>query len=204
VRLDTPVGTVGATLHADGSVTIRNVPAYVHALDVTVTVPSIGSVTGAVAWGGNWFFIAHVDTVLELSNVDALTRATMEILAELAARGITGANGEPIDHVELTGPPSRPDADARNFVLCPGAAYDRSPCRTGTSAGMGVLHARGRLAIGAPWRQESIVGGLFTGRLEQDGGRLIPYVRGSAYITAEAKLHFDPADPFIAGFTAAR
>jgi proline racemase len=205
VRLDTPVGTVGARLHDDGSVTIRNVPAFVHALDVTVDVPSLGRVTGDIAWGGNWFFIAHVDNVsLELEHVDALTRATQEILAALHARGITGANGQPIDHVELTGPPGRGDADARNFVLCPGAAYDRSPCGTGTSAGMAVLHARGRLAIGAPWRQESIVGGLFTGWLERDGDRLIPYVRGSAYITGEAMLRFDAADPFVAGFTAAR
>lgn len=205
VKLDTPVGTVGATLHGDGSVTIRNVPAYVHAMDVTVDVPSLGRVTGDVAWGGNWFFIAHVDDVaLELSNVTELTRATVEILTALHARGITGADGEPIDHVELTGASPRADADARNFVLCPGAAYDRSPCGTGTSAGMAVLHARGRLAVGETWRQESIVGGLFTGWLEQEGDQLIPYVRGRAYITGEAMLRFDAADPFVAGFTAAR
>ena len=206
VQLDTPVGTVSATLHADGSVTIRNVPASVHRLDVSVDVPSLGRVRGAVAWGGNWFFIAHVDddVVLELAHVDALTRASLEILAALRASGITGAAGEAIDHVELTGSPSRPDADARNFVLCPGAAYDRSPCGTGTSAGMAVLHARGKLDIGARWRQESIVGGLFTGWLEHAGGELIPHVRGHAYVTGETTLRFDPADPFVAGFTAAR
>ena len=205
-HLDTPVGTVRATLHDDGSVTIRNVPASVHRLDVAVDVPSLGRVTGAVAWGGNWFFIAHVsdDLPLELAHVDALTRATQEILAALRESGITGAGGAVIDHVELTGSPSRPDADARNFVLCPGAAYDRSPCGTGTSAGMAVLHARGKLDIGARWRQESIVGGLFTGWLEREGEALVPYVRGLAFITGESTLRFDPADPFVAGFTAAR
>ena len=205
-HLDTPVGTVSATLHDDGSVTIRNVPASVHRLDVAVDVPSLGRVTGAVAWGGNWFFIAHVsdDLPLELAHVDALTRATQEILAALRESGITGAGGAVIDHVELTGSPSRPDADARNFVLCPGAAYDRSPCGTGTSAGMAVLHARGKLDIGARWRQESIVGGLFTGWLEREGEALGPYVRGLAFITGESTLRFDPADPFVAGFTAAR
>jgi proline racemase len=205
VRLDTPVGTVGATLHEDGSVTIRNVPASVHRLDVAVDVPSLGRVDGAVAWGGNWFFIAHVDTLpLELGNVEALMRATQDILHALRVSGVTGADGAEIDHVELTGPPQRADADARNFVLCPGAAYDRSPCGTGTSAGMAVLHARGLLDIGAHWRQESIVGGLFTGWLERRNGDLIPYVRGRAYITSVATLRFHPSDPFVAGFTAAR
>jgi proline racemase len=205
VRLDTPVGTVGATLHEDGSVTIRNVPASVYRLDVAVDVPSLGRIDGAVAWGGNWFFIAHVDTIpLELGNVEALMGATQDIQRALRASGVTGADGAEIDHVELTGPPQRADADARNFVLCPGAAYDRSPCGTGTSAGMAVLHARGLLDIGAQWRQESIVGGLFTGWLERRNGDLIPYVRGRAYITSVATLRFHPSDPFVAGFTAAR
>ncbi|KAA0255999.1 MAG: hydroxyproline-2-epimerase [Acidobacteria bacterium] len=204
VRIDTPAGTVGAELHADGSVTIENVPASCHALDVTVEVPGLGRVTGDVAWGGNWFFLTRLPAPeLLLSNVAGLTDATTRILRALSDAGIAGADG-PIDHVELFGPPRRPDADSRNFVLCPGLAYDRSPCGTGTSAKMAVLHARGQLAPGQRWRQESITGSLFTGWLEERQGRLVPRVNGRAYVTGVTTLLFHPDDPFREGFTAVR
>ena len=138
-----------------------------------------------------------------LARADELTRLTRAIMDALHAQGITGALGAAIDHVELSAPPGRPDADSRNFVLCPGGAYDRSPCGTGTSARMAALHARGSLPIGTPWRQESVTGSLFTGWLEQQDGKLIPCIRGTAHITGESTLLFDPADPFRAGFTAA-
>jgi proline racemase len=203
ITIDSPVGTVGARLHDDGSVTIRNVPAYCHARDVSVDVPGIGRVTGDVAWGGNWFFITHLDQpALELSNLDELTRLTRLMLVLLRERGITGADGAEIDHIELTAPATTGNADARNFVMCPGGAYDRSPCGTGTSAKLAVLHAQGRLAPGAPFRQESITGGVFTGWLEPHEGRLVPFVRGGAYVTGESRLRFDVGDPFRAGFTA--
>ena len=204
VSLDTPVGPVTATLEADGAVTIRNVPSFCHAMDVAVDVPGIGSVVGDVAYGGNWFFITHLDAVpVTLSRADELTRLTRAIMDALQAQGITGAGGAVIDHVELSAPPGRTDADSRNFVLCPGGAYDRSPCGTGTSARMAALHARGALPIGTQWRQESITGSLFTGWLEQQDGKLIPCIRGTAHITGESTLLFDPADPFRAGFTVA-
>ncbi len=203
VSLDTPVGPVSAVLEGDGAVTIRNVPSYCHAIDVAVDVPGIGKVVGDVAYGGNWFFITHLDAVpVTLRRADELTRLTRAIMDALHAQGITGAGGAAIDHVELSAPPGRPDADSRNFVLCPGGAYDRSPCGTGTSARMAALHARGTLAVGAKWRQESITGSLFTGWLEQQDGKLIPCIRGTAHITGESMLFFDPADPFRAGFTA--
>lgn len=203
VSLDTPVGPVSAVLEGDGAVTIRNVPSYCHAIDVAVDVPGIGKVVGDVAYGGNWFFITHLDAVpVTLRRADELTRLTRAIMDALQAQGITGAGGAAIDHVELSAPPGRPDADSRNFVLCPGGAYDRSPCGTGTSARMAALHARGTLAVGAKWRQESITGSLFTGWLEQQDGKLIPCIRGTAHITGESMLFFDPADPFRAGFTA--
>jgi proline racemase len=203
VRIDTPVGTVAAELHEDGQVTLRNVPARSFAVDVPVEVPGIGRVVGDVAWGGNWFFITHLaDSPLELGNLSALLAATRRIASALRDQGITGADGAEIDHVELSGPPSRPDADGRNFVLCPGGEYDRSPCGTGTSAKMAALQARGELALGQEWRQESITGSLFTGWLTEEGGELVPHIRGSAYVTATATLHFDPADPFRAGFSA--
>ena len=202
VVLDTPVGSVAADLGTDGSVTIRNVPSYCHARDVAVEVPGLGRVVGDVAYGGNWFFLVHWDrTPLGLPEVDELLRSTRAIMTALRAQGVTGQAGAEIDHVELSAPAVRPDADARNFVLCPGGAYDRSPCGTGTSAVMAARHARGLLALGAHWRQESVTGSLFTGWLEELGGQLIPHVRGTAFITGETSLRFDPSDPFRAGFT---
>jgi 4-hydroxyproline epimerase len=197
-RFDTPVGTVQAELAADGSVTIQNIPAHCHALDVRVAVPGVGSVTGDVAYGGNWFFITHSVAPLEISSVTELTRITQAI--QDAIRVESSAGGVPIDHIELSGPPMRKDADSRNFVLCSGGDYDRSPCGTGTSAVMATLHARGKLAIGQEWRQESITGSRFTGWLTtDDDGALIPHIRGTAFVTGETTLLFDPADPFRFG-----
>lgn len=200
VELDTPVGPVAADLTADGTVTIRNVPARLVRRDVTVDVPGLGAVTGDVAWGGNWFFLAHLPgQPLEFARRHALLRVTTQIRDALVAEGITGDDGGMIDHIELFGPPQRDDADARNFVLCPGAAYDRSPCGTGTSAKLAVLHARGELAIGERWRQESITGSLFTGWLEAEGEDLIPRISGRAWITSRATLHFEHDDPLRHG-----
>jgi 4-hydroxyproline epimerase len=205
VRVDTPVGTVGAELETEGAVTIENVPAYCHRRDVELEVPGLGVVTGDVAWGGNWFFLTELAApALDLANVAALTEATARLVGALRARGITGQDGAEIDHVELFGPPRRPDADSRNFVLCPGLAYDRSPCGTGTSAKMAVLAARGRLRPGQRWRQESITGSLFEGWLEERGAALVPRVRGRAFVTGRSTLLFDPLDPFREGFTAVR
>lgn len=198
---DTPVGRVQTELADNGTVTIQNVPSRCHAMDVSVDVPGIGRVVGDVAYGGNWFFITHHDVgELTLENTPALTRATQDIQDALDRSGMSKQGGAEIDHIELTGPPRRLDADARNFVLCSGGEYDRSPCGTGTSAKMAALHARGELAIGQDWRQESITGSLFTGWLTQGrNGELIPHIRGSAYVTAESVLRFDPADPFRLG-----
>ncbi|HEX6558384.1 MAG TPA: proline racemase family protein [Longimicrobiales bacterium] len=204
VLIDTPVGTVGAELHDDDSVTIRNVPAYCHAHRVEVAVPEVGVVVGDIAWGGNWFFISQLDEpAIELRNLDDLSLLARRIHAALGAQNITGAGGAEIDHIELTQPANNGIADTRNFVLCPGGAYDRSPCGTGTSAKLAVLHSERRLAPGQVWRQESITGGVFTAWFGVQDGRLIPYVRGRAYITGEVVLQFDARDPFRAGFTAA-
>jgi len=199
-RLDTPVGTVGAELHKDGSVTIRNVPAFLHARDVAVEVPELGRVVGDVAWGGNWFFLTQLEGLrLEMNNLQALESATRRIKAALAAQGITGAGDAEIDHVELFGPPSDTRNDSRNFVLCPGGAYDRSPCGTGTSARLAALHARGALAEGRVWRQESVTGGLFSGWLAREGDSLVPHIRGRAFVTGRATLYFDLHDPLREG-----
>ena len=202
VQLDTPVGTVSAVLHPDGTVTISNVESYVYLLDITFDVPGVGPVTGDVAWGGNWFFITHLpDLDLSLQNLPRLTDVTQRIMRALADGGITGADRAPIDHVELY---EHVDGGARNFVLCPGGAYDRSPCGTGTSAKLAVLHERGELAPGVEWRQESVTGGVFTATYEVEGDGVIPHISGRAFITAESTLYFDARDPFIAGFSASR
>lgn len=204
-RVDTPVGPVSAELSANGSVTIENVAARCHALDVRVQVPGVGEVVGDVAYGGNWFFITHHDSVpVRLGRVRDLTRLTQAVQDALRAGGLAAMDGgAEIDHIEVSAPPTREDADGRNFVLCSGGEYDRSPCGTGTSAKMAVLHARGELALGQEWRQESITGSLFTGWLTRganDG--LVPHIRGTAFVTADSTLRFDAADPFRLGLPA--
>ena len=200
VTIDTPVGTVGAELAGDGSVTIRNVPARCHARDVAVDVPGLGRMLGDVAWGGNWFFLTQLPgEAITLANAERLGRLTTAIKQALAAAHITGEDGAEIDHVEVFGPPQRTDADSRNYVLCPGGAYDRSPCGTGTSAKLATLHARGQLQPGQLWRQEGVTGGLFTGWLTHEGGQLIPHIRGRAFVTGRSTLLFDPQDFFRQG-----
>ena len=206
VCVDTPVGLVRAELARDGSVSLENVPAFVHRDDVALDVPGVGAVRGDVAWGGNWFFLTELDGAeLTLSRVRELTQATMAIRDALAHAGVTGEHGAPVDHIELFGPPARDDADSRNFVLCPGLAYDRSPCGTGTSAKMATLHARGELRAGERWRQESITGSLFTGWVEERAGTrgVIPHIEGRAFVTGRATLLFDPRDPFRLGIAVA-
>lgn len=201
-QFDTPAGTVSAQLDDSGEITIENVPARCHALDVEIAVPGIGAVLGDVAYGGNWFFLAHSHRApLELAAAAELTREALAIEGALAAQGIGGTDGEPIDHIEFSGSPTRSDADARNFVLCSSGDYDRSPCGTGTSATMAVLHARGRLPIGEVWRQESITGGVFSGWLDAGpDGELLPRIRARAFVTTEATLLFADDDPFRSGF----
>ena len=202
LRLDTPVGPVPCELHADGSVTVQNVPAYTEALDVAVEVPGIGTVSGDIAWGGNWFFMAHLDRYeIAISNLEELLSVTQAIRGALDAAGLMPTDERNLIHVELYGPPTRPDADSKNFVLCPGHEYDRSPCGTGTSGKMAVLHDRGELAIGEMWRQESITGSLFTCWLSREDDQLIPHIRGEAHVTATSTLLFDSDDELRGGFS---
>lgn len=201
VEIDTPVGPVGAVLDPDGAVTIRNVPAHAHQLDVSVDVPDLGRVTGDIAWGGNWFFLTSLPgEPLTYARRRELVAVTTRIRETLHAAGITGADGGEIDHIEVIGP-GTDGADARNFVLCPGTAWDRSPCGTGTSAKMAALYERGALAEGQRWVQESVIGSRFTGWLSIDAGRCIPHVQGHAHVTGRATLLLDPADPFRHGWS---
>ncbi|MBI2688262.1 MAG: proline racemase family protein [Acidobacteria bacterium] len=185
--LVTPVGQITATLHEDGSVGITNVPSYRQAKAVTVEVDGLGPVTGDIAWGGNWFFLVdNHGQRIELDNVERLTDVAWRI------RQALNATGSPVDHIELF------DGN-RNFVLCPGKAYDRSPCGTGTSAKLACLAADGKLAPGEIWRQESIVGSVFEGTYVTEGAYIRPSITGRAWISAHGKLILDPADPFVHG-----
>lgn len=198
-RIETPVGMVTATLHEDGRVSAQNVPSYRYLKDVKLQVDDYGEVSGDVAWGGNWFFLVndHKEQ-LHPSNVDRLTDVCWRIRRALERDGVAGADG-PIDHIELFGPSSNTQADSKNFVLCPGGAYDRSPCGTGTSAKVACLVQDGKIQPGEVWRQESIVGSVFEGVGTIDGDRVIPTITGTAFITAEATLLLQDGDPYQTG-----
>ena len=208
-RIETPVGIISTELHADGGVTVHNVPAYRFRRKVALTVPTYGDVVGDVAWGGNWFFlIGEHQQEIDLKNTEALTAFCWQVREQLAADNITGAAGEVIDHIELFAAPIDPNNHSRNFVLCPGKAYDRSPCGTGTSAKLACLANDGQLEQGDVWRQESILGSVFEGNFIWEevtpaGGNersILPSIKGYAYVNGEATLLIDPDDPMRWGF----
>jgi 4-hydroxyproline epimerase len=204
-RFETPVGAVSVDLVGRNEVEIENVPSYRYRKDVAVDVDGLGTVVGDIAWGGNWFFlVGRSPLALSMACIAELGRAAEAVSKALARAGITGADGAKIDHIEFFGPPADPAADSRNFVLCPGGAYDRSPCGTGTSAKLACLAADGKLAPGAVWIQESIVGSRFAARYRAGAdGRIVPRIRGRAYVVAEATLLRDPKDPFADGMRSA-
>jgi len=197
-RIESPVGIVTATLHANGEVSVANVPSWREQKGVRVKVPGVGTVTGDVAWGGNWFFLSQADGHrLSLANAEQLTDYAWRVRQAVNAQGFPQ-----VDHIELFGPPTVPGAHSRNFVQCPGKAFDRSPCGTGTSAKLACLAADGMLPEGQPYVQESIVGSTFTGRfrwLDRAAGKVQPIITGRAYVNAEATLLLDEHDPFCWG-----
>lgn len=197
-RIETPVGIVAVTLRENGEVTVANVPSWRSRKGVRVDVPGVGTVTGDIAWGGNWFYLVEDHgQELVLANVERLAEASWRIRQALNAQGFPD-----VDHVELVGPSAAAGAVARNFVLCPGKAYDRSPCGTGTSAKLACLAADGKLAEGAPWIQESILGSTFTASyrwLDRASGKVAPLITGRAYVNAESTLLIDERDPFAWG-----
>jgi 4-hydroxyproline epimerase len=200
-RLETPVGSVEVELLGPNAVRFENVESHCLQAGLTLDVPGLGRVTGDIAWGGNWFFLSDaVPVPLEPAQIPALTDAAWAIRRALAAQGITGADGAEIDHIELVGPSPHPSVNSRNFVLCPGGAYDRSPCGTGTSAKLACLARRGQLGPGETWVQESIIGSRFSGtyRPGPEGG-IIPSIVGTAHVFADTRLVSDPADPFRLG-----
>lgn len=203
IRVETPVGVVEATLHKNeageypNKVSVQNIPAYRYLTHVPVTIDG-KTIHGDVAWGGNWFFLCH-DHGLEVNmqNLEALTEFSWRVREQFTANGITGANGAEIDHVELFA--STPEADSKSFVLCPGKAYDRSPCGTGTSAKLACLYGDGKLQVGQTWKQQSVVGSIFEGSVQLDGDKIIPTITGEAWVMAEGTILVDERDPFGKG-----
>jgi 4-hydroxyproline epimerase len=202
-RIETAVGVVQATLHNSNEVTVRNVACYRLAAQVPVRVPGYGEFRGDVAWGGNWFYLIY-EHPFEISpaNIDQLTEFSWQVRQSLHKQGITAADGGEIDHIELYGSPLASGARSKNFVLCPGKIYDRSPCGTGTCAKLACLYEDGKLQPGESYRQESVIGSVFEGSVEVQDGQIFPSVRGSAYVTAEAEMILDPSDPFCFGIKA--
>jgi 4-hydroxyproline epimerase len=198
IRIDTPVGAVEASLSPDGRISVSNVVSFRSARELAVSVPGVGTVSGDVAWGGNWFFlVSQHGQVIDLQHVEALTEFSSRVRAAI------NAQGHPlVDHIELFSRSDRPGAHSRNFVLCPGKAYDRSPCGTGTSAKLACLAADGKLAEGDDWVQESLIGSTFSGRYrwhDRSRGEIVPTITGTAHVTGESLLRLDPQDPFCWG-----
>lgn len=194
-RIDTCVGVVTATLHEDGSVSVENVPSFRKARSVDVKLPEGGRITGDIAWGGNWFYLVeHRGESLDLANVGSLTKHAWRVRQAVNAQGFPE-----VDHVELFGPPRAAGAHSRNFVLCPGKAYDRSPCGTGTSAKVACLAEDGKLREGEEWVQESILGSFFRARYRRAGDQIIPTITGTAFVNGESTLLLDGRDPYCWG-----
>lgn len=200
-KLETPVGVVEIHLHDANTVSVVNVESYRHLKDVMVDVDGFGQFTGDVAWGGNWFYLVKDSPVaLTPANIRPLTDLTLKIRTALEERGVTGADGAWIDHIELFGPPQDRASDSRNFVLCPGGAYDRSPCGTGCSAKLACLAEDGVLEPGREWIQESVIGSKYTISYQRGSkGAIVPSVTGQAFVTSDANLIFNPADPYRLG-----
>jgi len=213
-RIETPVGVVTATLNEDGSVSVGNVNSYRKAKDVAIEVLDVGVVKGDVSYGGNWFFLVSDHGLeLELANVEQLIEFTWRLRQAVNAQGFPE-----VDHVELMAKPKAEGRKprefqpphvgsyhgnvSRNFVLCPGKAYDRSPCGTGTSAKLACLAADGELAEGEEHVVESIIGSRLVGKfqwVDRERGIIAPTITGTAHVNAEATLMLDERDPYCWG-----
>ena len=198
-KLETPAGVVTANLLDANTVEFDNVPAWRSQKGITLEVPGVGPVQGDVAYGGNWFFLtSSVNFEVDTKNLNELLSTSKAIKNELQSLGITGDDGAEIDHIEIFGVGGK-GADSRNFVLCPGNQFDRSPCGTGTSAKLACLYEDGNLAEGQTWVQESVLGTRFSGSIRQAGSELIPTIRGAAFVTSETDLLLNPEDPLVNG-----
>ncbi len=200
-RIETPAGVVDVTLSDPNTVTVTNIESHRVHRAVSVTVEGLGTVTGDVAYGGNWFFIVDPSPIpVGPGSIRRLTDAAMAIREATEANGIGGEEGQPIDHVIFQDASPKEHVHSRNFVLCPDDTYDRSPCGTGSSARLACLAAEGRLSPGQEIVQESVIGSSYrlSYRPGANGG-VVPSITGQAWVTAESRLFFDEADSFRDG-----
>ncbi len=202
-KFETPVGVVSVDLVDANTATVTNVASYRHESNVSVEVPGYGTVAGDIAWGGNWFFLVK-DTPhpIRLENERGLTDAALAVQKALRDQDISGRDGGEIDHIEFFSAAHSADGNSRNFVLCPGGAYDRSPCGTGTSAKIACLADTGALAPDTDWVQESVIGSRFVARYSlNENNEIIPSITGRAFICSEGRLVQQPDDPFAEGIS---
>lgn len=204
VRLETPVGVVAATLGEAGLISVENVASHRSHRGLEIDLGD-RVVHADVAWGGNWFALVSdhgerlgIERRLELTDLCwRIRHGVNRVLADLP-------DAPRVDHVELFAPGDG-DVDSRNFVLCPGGAYDRSPCGTGTSAKLACLAADGELDEGRPWVQESIIGTRFVGRWRSGPdlgvGEVVPHIAGRAWITGTIRPVRAADDPFRDGLS---
>ncbi len=202
-RIETPVGVVSIELSDPNTVTVTNVESRRVQRGISIKVDGLGTVTGDLAYGGNWFFIVDPSPIpVTTSNIRRLTDATIAVREAAIAAQICGESGEPVDHVIFQDTSPNKGMHSRNFVLCPDDTYDRSPCGTGSSARLACLAADDRLSPGEEIVQESVIGSPY--RLSYQPGHnggVIPTIIGQAYVMAESKLIFAELDPFKNGIS---
>lgn len=200
-KFETPAGIISIDLLDTSTVRVTNIESRQVQEAVSIEIDKYGVFTGDLAYGGNWFFIVDPSPIpVEVANIRVLTDLAIAIREACTAQGVTGENGENVDHVILQGQPDTESVSSRNFVLCPDNEYDRSPCGTGSSARLACLAAAGVLAPGEEIVQQSIIGSTYNMSYQPGiSGGVIPKLTGQAHVMAESRLIFAQNDPFRMG-----
>lgn len=216
ISLDTPAGLTRVKVHVENgkakSVTFRNIPSFVFAEDVEVTVPGFGRIKMDVAYGGNVYAILPAEAV----GLKILPENASEIIQK--GKLVRDAVNKQVNiqhpekpfinectHVQFYGEPTNPGANLKNTVFFADSGIDRSPCGTGTSARVATLYAKGELELNQEFLHESIIGSIFVARAVEEAKvgpykAVIPEVTGSAFVTAMSQFVIDPEDPHKNGF----
>lgn len=218
LTLEAPAGLITLRCHCrDGkvlSVRFTNRPSFAYHLDAHIELAGHGSVRVDVAWGGMAYALVDAaDLGFALTPDEGRDLCVVgEQVKQAAAEQLKAVHPENpefagVTQTEFTGPLRREAGvlGARNAVVVSPGRLDRSPCGTGTSARLAVLHAKGQIAVGEPFEHESIIGTRFTGRVEETT-TVGPYaatttsVAGSAWLTEISQVGLDPSDPFPEGY----
>ncbi len=197
--IETPAGIVRTEFTEDGQVRVFNVPCYRYIKQIELNVPGRGRLFGDIAWGGNWFLLVEEHSLeINIRNIHSLLSISRSIKTTLQKSSIRGIGGAPIDYVALFGMSST--ANSRSFVLCPGDAYDRSPCGTATCAKLACLAADNTFEPNMIWHQEGVTGSRFQASYEWgDSSSILPTITSSGYVNGDSFVIIDPEDPFSWG-----